>query len=127
MEAKPKSGGECVGTETLAAVSREAQGLPERASWSATASRLGRGVCPEVLGADRVAEVVLDAVWSLREHTEYEVQSTRNDVNWGADTSLVEVVVDISSVIASTCTVAELADRIRDRLKARREQSEGDS
>lgn len=82
---------------------------------------------PEVLDANRVAEVVLEAVWSLRQHTDYGVQITRHDVNWGADISLVEVVVDISSVMASTCTIAELAARIRDRLQARREQGEGDS
>ena len=82
---------------------------------------------PEVLDAEHIAEAVLDAVWSLREHTPYGIQITRKDVNWGADLSVVEVIVDVSSVIASVCTVAELATRIRDRVKACGEKGQGDS
>lgn len=60
-----------------------------------------------------------------RIHEEREFRG--HPVIWGTDSSLVEVVGDIRCVMAFTCTVAELTARIRDRLKARREQGEGDS
>ena len=88
---------------------------------------LGEAFDPGVLDAEHVAEAVLDAVWTLREHTPYGVQITRKDVNWGADLSVVEVIVDVSSVVASVCSVAELAARIRERLQARGEKGQDDS
>ena len=77
---------------------------------------------PNMISAETVAESVLDVAWSLKPHIPYEVKIRRSDVNWGADVSVVEVIVVVSSVIGSASSLADLALRIREALDARHSQ-----
>ena len=77
---------------------------------------------PAQFPADEVAESVLSVIWSMREHTEYGVEIRRTDVNWGADISIIDVIVDVSSVISAAYGTAEIASRIRARLRQGRIQ-----
>lgn len=75
---------------------------------------------PEELAAEEIAETVIAAVWEMQEHTPYGVQIGRTDVNWGADISLVAVIVDVSSTLSGAYTIVEIARRVRERIEARR-------
>lgn len=74
---------------------------------------------PVDMSAEDVAEAVISTIWELQEHTPYGVDMNRTDVNWGADISLVSVIVDVSSILSGAFTAHEIAQRIRDGLKRR--------
>lgn len=76
---------------------------------------------PDEVTAEDVADAVIAAVWEMQEHTPYGVQLSRTDVNWGADVSLVSVIVDVSSALSGAYTVSEIARRVRERIEARRQ------